>query len=103
MFVQLHTGPAAAAHTWRMYKLGHPVDPMDVVVNGSKSLHAVSDEGVSVDSIDGAQQLTIQYVLCKATIGCCVRTCCRYTPTTQDAGCCSCVPWPPNSVSKYTP
>lgn len=55
-----NTGPAAAATTWRMYKLGHPISPLDIVFNGSKSLHAVSEQGVSVDSVDGTQQLTIQ-------------------------------------------
>ena len=34
--------------TWQMYKLGHPISPLEVVANGSHSQHAVSDEGIAV-------------------------------------------------------
>lgn len=49
--------------SWLMYKLGQPVSPWGVVFNGSQSQHAVGDEGVSVDSTDGATRL---YIRCAA-------------------------------------
>lgn len=69
MFVQLGSGPDTLPSSWRLYKLGRPVSPLDVVVNGSKSMHAVSDEGVHVDSVvsgDCSQRLVVR----------CVQTCC---------------------------
>lgn len=32
-----------------MHKLGSPISPLEVMKNGSYSLHAVGDEGISVD------------------------------------------------------
>lgn len=71
MFVQLGSGPDAEPNSWRLYKLGRPISPLDVVVNGSKSLHAVSDEGVHVDSIaadggDCGQRLVVRCVCIRA-------------------------------------
>ncbi|KAL4451756.1 hypothetical protein ABPG75_007418 [Micractinium tetrahymenae] len=51
---------AVNTSSWRLYKLGQPISPMEVVFNGSQALHAVSDEGVSVDSADGATRLHIR-------------------------------------------
>ena len=34
--------------SWLLYKLGQPISPLEVLLNGSRSLHAVGDEGVSV-------------------------------------------------------
>lgn len=43
-----------------MHKLGQPVSPLDVVLNGSHSMHAVGQEGVSVGSADGTARLHIR-------------------------------------------
>jgi hypothetical protein len=46
-----------------MSKLGSPVSPLDVVVNGSHSMHAVDDAGVSVRGYGSRyswEQLTIR-------------------------------------------
>lgn len=53
---------AAEPKSWQMYKLGQPISPLDVVYNGSRSLHVVSDEGISVRGTgDGAwEQLNIR-------------------------------------------
>ena len=53
---------AAEPESWQMYKLGQPISPLDVVYNGSRSLHVVSDEGISVRGPgDGAwEQLNIR-------------------------------------------
>lgn len=54
-------GPVAVnASSWRMYKLGQPISPLEVVRNGSQAQHAVGDEGVSVDSADGRRRLFIR-------------------------------------------
>lgn len=37
--------------SWVLYKLGQPISPLDVMLNGSQSQHTVSSEGVSVSSI----------------------------------------------------
>jgi hypothetical protein len=46
--------------SWRMYKLGQPISPLEVLRNGSQAQHAVGDEGVSVDSADGRRRLFIR-------------------------------------------
>ena len=48
--------------SWLMYKLGRPISPLEVILNGSQSLHAVGDEGVSVRgaSKKGLEQLYIR-------------------------------------------
>ena len=49
MWVQFAPSAAVAdAASWQMYKLGRPISPLEVVYNGSQSMHAVSDEGISV-------------------------------------------------------
>jgi len=48
------------ASSWLMYKLGQPMSPMDVILNGSQAMHAVGDEGVSVDSADGSTRMYIR-------------------------------------------
>lgn len=42
----------ADSTSWRMWKLGSPVDPAGVLRNGSQSMHGVGDEGFHVDSHD---------------------------------------------------
>ena len=54
--------PAVNASSWLLYKLGQPISPLEVVLNGSQALHAVGDEGVSVDSVDGRRRLFIRWV-----------------------------------------
>lgn len=44
---------AVNTNSWLMYKLGRPVSPLDVVHNGSHSLHAVGDEGIAVQTTSG--------------------------------------------------
>ena len=53
----------ADPHSWQMYKLGRPISPLEVVYNGSQSMHAVSDDGISVRGAgNGAwEQLNIRY------------------------------------------
>ncbi|EFN51908.1 hypothetical protein CHLNCDRAFT_54763 [Chlorella variabilis] len=46
--------------SWLMWKLGQPISPLEVIRNGSHGLHAVGDEGVSVDSADGKRRLYIR-------------------------------------------
>ena len=36
--------------SWLMYKLGQPISPLQVMLNGSQSQHTVSREGISVTS-----------------------------------------------------
>lgn len=63
MWVQFApSATVAQPESWQMYKLGQPVSPLDVVYNGSHSLHVVSDEGISVRGVgDGSwEQLNIR-------------------------------------------
>ena len=55
-------GAVADAASWQMYKLGRPVSPLEVVYNGSQSMHAVSDEGISVRGVGNGdwEQLNIR-------------------------------------------
>jgi hypothetical protein len=46
--------------SWRLWKLDSPIDPADVLFNGSRSLHAVGDRGFHVDSRDGHERLSIR-------------------------------------------
>ena len=46
----------AHPESWQLFKLGMPVSPLDVVVNGSHNMHAVSDEGVAVTSRAAPQE-----------------------------------------------
>jgi hypothetical protein len=49
MWLRFNPRPDVAnPESWRMYKLGQPVSPLDVMLNGSQSQHAVGPEGVSV-------------------------------------------------------
>ncbi len=49
LWLRFRPGPAAGSN-WQLHKLGGSVSPGEVMVNGSQSLHAVSDAGVSVES-----------------------------------------------------
>ena len=63
MWVQFAPPAAVAdAASWQMYKLGRPISPLEVVHNGSQSMHAVSDEGISVSGAGqgGWEQLNIR-------------------------------------------
>ncbi|KIZ02961.1 hypothetical protein MNEG_4996 [Monoraphidium neglectum] len=46
--------------SWRMHKIGSWIDPRDILVNGSHSIHGVSEEGVTVASPDGDELLRIR-------------------------------------------
>lgn len=50
---------AVNASTWRMHKLGQPISPLEVALNGSQAQHAVGDEGLTVESADGRHRLRI--------------------------------------------
>lgn len=50
---------AVNASSWRMHKLGQPISPLEVALNGSQAQHAVGDEGLTVDSADGRHRLRI--------------------------------------------
>jgi hypothetical protein len=45
---------AADSSSWQLNKLGRPISPSEVMLNGSFSQHAISDEGVSVNSTGGS-------------------------------------------------
>ncbi|KAL0047364.1 hypothetical protein WJX82_001496 [Trebouxia sp. C0006] len=63
MWVQFAPSAIVAdPHSWQMYKLGRPISPLEVVFNGSQSMHAVCDDGISVrGSGQGAwEQLNIR-------------------------------------------
>ena len=58
----LRFAPARAAvdpASWSLYKLHSPVSPLDVVRNGSQSMHGVSHEGVAVSGADGATEFAV--------------------------------------------
>ncbi|KAK9832121.1 hypothetical protein WJX84_002577 [Apatococcus fuscideae] len=54
--------PTAAvdSDSWQLSKLGYPVSPLEVVYNGSQSMHVVDDAGVSVRAKDSQQHLCIR-------------------------------------------
>lgn len=54
---------AADPSTWLMHKLGQPVSPLDVILNGSQAMHGVDDNGVIVAGVGGQawEQLQIRY------------------------------------------
>ncbi|KAL4430828.1 hypothetical protein ABPG75_006084 [Micractinium tetrahymenae] len=55
LWVRWRPDPAAVnASTWVLHKLGQPISPLEVILNGSRSLHAVGDKGVSVQTAGGA-------------------------------------------------
>ena len=37
--------------SWTMSKMGSPISPLNVVLNGSQSMHAVDDEGIVVEGM----------------------------------------------------
>ena len=39
------------ADSWTMSKMGSPISPLEVVLNGSQSMHAVDDEGIMVEGL----------------------------------------------------
>lgn len=51
---------AVDVNSWKMSKLGSAISPLEVIMNGSQSMHAVDDDGISVLSQDGTQQLRIR-------------------------------------------
>ncbi|GBF87719.1 hypothetical protein Rsub_00430 [Raphidocelis subcapitata] len=51
---------AVGEGSWRMHKIGSAVDPSHIVLNGSHSIHCVSEEGVTADSPDGGERLRIR-------------------------------------------
>ncbi|KAL4420038.1 hypothetical protein ABPG77_001288 [Micractinium sp. CCAP 211/92] len=54
LWVRWRPDPAALhPSTWALHKLGQPISPLEVILNGSRSLHAVGDEGVSVQTSGG--------------------------------------------------
>lgn len=63
LWVDWQPEPATAdVASWRMWKLGSPISPLEVVRNGSQSMHAVGDEGISVRGDNGGrdEQLNIR-------------------------------------------
>lgn len=76
--------------TWAMSKLGSLVSPLDVVRNGSHSLHAVDDDGVLVNALGYThswEQLKIRcphsiielLFSCVQTAHACCKTFCCFT------------------------
>lgn len=63
MWVQFAASTEVAdSQSWQMYKLGRPISPLEVIYNGSQSMHAVCDDGISVKGLgQGAwEQLNIR-------------------------------------------
>jgi len=56
----------ADAATWRLGKLDSWVDPGDVLLNGSRSLHAVGDRGVCIDGAGAHRRWERLNVRCAA-------------------------------------
>ena len=52
LWAQFKPDPAVVdPESWTMSKLGSPISPLEVVLNGSQSMHAVDDEGVWVQGM----------------------------------------------------
>ena len=52
LWAQFKPDPAVVdPQSWTMSKLGSPISPLEVVLNGSQSMHAVDDEGVWVQGL----------------------------------------------------
>lgn len=62
-----------------MHKLGQPISPLEVIANGSHSLHAVGDDGISVLTADGRARLRIRWA------GGCVQYVCMCMPRVAHA------------------
>ena len=41
----------ADPYSWSMSKIGSPISPLEVVRNGSQSMHAVDDDGIMVEGL----------------------------------------------------
>ncbi len=46
--------------SWVLHKLGQPISPLEVILNGSHALHAVGDEGVSVRTTGSKSWLSVR-------------------------------------------
>ncbi|KAI8469213.1 MAG: hypothetical protein J3K34DRAFT_459474 [Monoraphidium minutum] len=51
---------AADADSWRLHKINASISPQEIVLNGSHSIHAVSEEGATVRSPAGGEVLRIR-------------------------------------------
>ena len=52
LWAQFKPDPAVVdPQSWTMSKLGSPISPLEVVLNGSQSMHAVDDEGIWVQGM----------------------------------------------------
>ena len=52
LWAQFKPDPAVVdPESWTMSKLGSPISPLEVVLNGSQSMHAVDDEGIWVQGM----------------------------------------------------
>lgn len=52
---------AVDAESWKLSKLEYPVSPLEVVYNGSQSMHVVDEQGVSVHAQQSEHHLQIRY------------------------------------------
>lgn len=61
------------ADSWTMSKMGSPISPLDVVLNGSQSMHAVDDEGIMVEGLGlqrSWEQLQIRHASSLCSLRC---------------------------------
>ena len=67
LWAQFKPDPAVVdLESWTMSKLGSPISPLEVVLNGSQSMHAVDDEGIWVQGL-GLQRSWEQLQIRRAT------------------------------------
>lgn len=50
----------ANPYRWQMHKLGEPISPYNVVVNGNRNMHALSREGLTYSGTEGHIAITSQ-------------------------------------------
>ena len=51
---------AVDAESWRLSKLEYPILPMEVVYNGSQSMHVVDEQGVNVKAQESHHRLHVR-------------------------------------------
>ncbi|WIA38239.1 hypothetical protein OEZ86_001582 [Tetradesmus obliquus] len=61
LWLSFQPAPAAVDQaSWRLHKLNSLINPMEVMINGSQSMHAVTEAGVSVKSASGKELLQLK-------------------------------------------
>lgn len=76
--------------SWALWKLGQPISPLEVILNGSHSLHAVGEEGVSVVTTDGGAALRIRCASRRASVAAGGKSYCQLARGPKPCTRCSC-------------